>query len=99
MVFYPTNLEGEGLYMQWKPDKQSHLTVHTQIIEWIKTRIERGEWTVGTKLPTQRNLATQFEVNRSTINLALDELKADGLLESKIGSGTYVANIMEYPFK
>ena len=78
--------------MLWKPDRQSHLTIHAQIIEWIKTRIERGNWTVGTQLPTQRHLAAQFEVNRSTINLALDELKADGLLESKVGSGTFVAN-------
>ncbi|KHF40498.1 aminotransferase-like domain-containing protein [Halalkalibacter okhensis] len=78
--------------MDWKPDRQSHLTIHVQIIEWMKTRIERGDWTVGTKLPTQRKLAAQFEVNRSTINLALDELKADGLLESKVGSGTFVAN-------
>ncbi|MEB6550812.1 PLP-dependent aminotransferase family protein [Heyndrickxia sporothermodurans] len=78
--------------MHWKPDRQSHLTVHVQIVEWMKTRIERGDWTVGTKLPTQRHLAVQFEVNRSTINLVLDELKADGLLESKIGSGTFVAN-------
>ncbi|MED4018754.1 aminotransferase-like domain-containing protein [Sutcliffiella cohnii] len=78
--------------MHWKPNRQSHLTIHAQIIEWMKTRIERGDWTVGTKLPTQRKLAAQFEVNRSTINLALDELKADGLLESKVGSGTFVAN-------
>lgn len=78
--------------MHWKPDRQSNLTIHEQIIEWIKTRIERGDWTVGTKLPTQRKLAAQLEVNRSTINLALDELKADGLLETKAGSGTFVAN-------
>lgn len=91
MAFYPTNLERK-VFMHWKPDRQSHLTVHVQIVEWMKTRIERGDWTVGTKLPTQRHLAAQFEVNRSTINLVLDELKADGLLESKIGSGTFVAN-------
>ncbi|NLP52912.1 PLP-dependent aminotransferase family protein [Bacillus sp. RO1] len=78
--------------MHWKPDRKSHLTIHEQIIEWMRTRIERGDWAVGTKLPTQRKLAAQFEVNRSTINLALEELKADGLLVSRVGSGTFIAN-------
>ncbi|EOP75595.1 aminotransferase-like domain-containing protein [Bacillus cereus] len=78
--------------MKWKPNRHSHLTVQEQIVDWIKSHIERGDWTVGTKIPTQRQLATQFNVNRSTVQLALDELRADGLLESKVGSGVFVAN-------
>lgn len=78
--------------MNWKPNRHSHLTVQEQIVDWIKSHIERGDWTVGTKIPTQRQLATQFNVNRSTVQLVLDELKADGLLESKMGSGVFVAN-------
>ncbi|MGE6540904.1 PLP-dependent aminotransferase family protein [Bacillus luti] len=78
--------------MKWKPNRHSHLTVQEQIIDWIKSHIERGDWTVGTKIPTQRQLAAQFNVNRSTVQVALDELKADGLLESKMGSGIFVAN-------
>ena len=81
-----------GYILKWVPNRKSHLTIQEQIVEWIKARIERGDWTVGTKLPTQRQLATQFHVNRSTVQLALDELKADGLLESKMGSGVFVAN-------
>lgn len=76
----------------WKPHRHSHLTIHEQIVDWIKSRIECGDWTVGTKIPTQRQLASQFGVNRSTVQIALDELRADGLLESKIGSGVFVAN-------
>lgn len=78
--------------MKWRPNRHSHLTIQEQIVDWIKSHIERGDWTVGTKIPTQRQLATQFSVNRSTVQLALDELKADGLLESKMGSGVFVAN-------
>ncbi|HBZ09248.1 MAG TPA: PLP-dependent aminotransferase family protein [Bacillus bacterium] len=78
--------------MNWKPNRDSNLTIHEQIVDWVKSRIERSDWTVGTKLPTQRQLADRFNVNRSTIQLALDELKADGLIESKVGSGVFVAN-------
>lgn len=90
MVFEPTNLRGDIL--NWKPDRHSHLSLHLQIIDWITTRIEQGEWPVGTKLPPQRKLAEQLDVNRSTIIEVLDELKADGLLETKRGAGTFVAN-------
>ncbi len=90
MVLYPSNLGVDE--MKWKPNRQSHLTIQEQIVDWIKSRIECGDWHVGTKIPTQRQLAMQFNVNRSTIQLAIDELKADGLLESKIGSGVFVAN-------
>ncbi|REE55414.1 GntR family transcriptional regulator [Paenibacillus taihuensis] len=78
--------------MKWKPYAQSHLTIHEQIVDWIKSRIEQGHWAVGSKLPTQRQLAAQFNVNRSTVQLALDDLKADGLIEARMGSGVYVAN-------
>src|SRR3954469_9483635 len=79
-------------WMKWQPNRHSHLTIQEQIVDWIKSRIERGEWTVGTKIPTQRQLAIEFNVNRSTVQLAIDELKADGFLESKMGSGVFVAN-------
>lgn len=78
--------------MDWKPNTHSHLTLHDQIIDWIKERIEKGDWCVGTKIPTQRQLAAQFNVNRSTVQLALDELRAEGLLQSKRGSGVFVSN-------
>ncbi|WP_144510117.1 PLP-dependent aminotransferase family protein [Bacillus sp. FJAT-22090] len=78
--------------MQWKPDRHSHLSLHIQIVEWITMLISRGEWTVGTKLPPQRKLAELLGVNRSTLVDVLDELKADGLLETKKGAGTFVSN-------
>jgi len=78
--------------LKWKPNSNSHLTFHDQIVDWITSRIQNGDWTVGTKLPAQRQLATQFNVNRSTVQLALDELKAQGLLYSKVGAGVFVAN-------
>ena len=78
--------------MNWKPQKSSAMSLHLQISTYIKQKILNGEWTVGMKLPPQRILAKQFEVNRSTIITALEELAADGLVESKVGSGTKVVN-------
>lgn len=78
--------------IDWKPDKSATTPIYIQIKEFIQKKIEIGEWTVGTKIPSQRKLAEIFEVNRSTIVQAFDELIADGLLEGKSGKGTQVKN-------
>lgn len=71
--------------MQWKPKRHSQLSLHSQIVDWMTSLIQQGEWTIGMNLPPQRKLAEMLEVNRSTIIQVLDELKADGLLETKRG--------------
>ncbi|PWW20449.1 GntR family transcriptional regulator of abcA and norABC [Cytobacillus oceanisediminis] len=78
--------------LEWKPQKNSSVPLHLQISDFMKKKIMNGEWTIGTKIPPQRNLAKLFQVNRSTIVIALEELAADGLIESKVGSGTRVIN-------
>lgn len=65
---------------------------YKQIIDYIKDHIATGEWPIGSKLPSQRELAKIFTVNRSTVITALEELIADGLIEGKMGKGTIVIN-------
>jgi GntR family transcriptional regulator, regulator for abcA and norABC len=76
----------------WKPNKSSSEPLHKQITDYIKEKISNGEWTIGYRLPPQRTLAKEFEVNRSTVVTAYDELIAEGLIEGKSGSGTRVVN-------
>ncbi|WP_026592275.1 aminotransferase-like domain-containing protein [Bacillus sp. UNC437CL72CviS29] len=76
----------------WKPNGSSPVPLYKQIEEYIKEKIINGEWTVGTRLPSQRAFSHAFEVNRSTIVMALDELAAQGLIEGKGRRGTIVKN-------
>lgn len=78
--------------MGWKPDRSLSISLAKQIVQWMTEQILTGQWPSGTKLPAQRQLAATLGVNRSTIQEALDELKADGILSAKIGSSTYVSN-------
>jgi len=80
------------LIVNWKPNKKSSIPVYKQIIDYIKERISNGEWSIGSKLPTQRELSKIFDVNRSTVVEALEELKAEGLIEGKSGGGTVIVN-------
>lgn len=72
--------------------KMKKLPKYIQIIQFIKEKIGNGEWPIGSKIPSQRTLAKHFEVNRSTVITALEELMADGLIEGRMGKGTVVTN-------
>jgi GntR family transcriptional regulator, regulator for abcA and norABC len=78
--------------LDWKPNRFSSVPLHKQIEEHLKEKISNGEWTIGTKLPSQRRLADLLNVNRSTVVTALDELASQGLIEGKKGGGTRVVN-------
>lgn len=78
--------------INWKPNKQSVIPMHKQIYDFIKNKIASGDWSIGNRLPTQIEMANAFEVNRSTVLEAYDELKAEGLIESRKSSGTIIVN-------
>lgn len=56
----------------------------------IRKAIESGKFADGDQLPTERELAENYEASRSTIRNALNMLESEGLLVRKVGSGTYV---------
>jgi len=82
----------ETVIINWKPDKNSDITLTKQIIGYLKERIAKGDWVVGQKLPSQRKMAELFEVNRSTIVEALSELTSLGIIDSSFGKGTTIVN-------
>jgi GntR family transcriptional regulator/MocR family aminotransferase len=62
-----------------------------QIYLWIRQSILDGGLPVGGRLPSTRDLADQLNVSRTVTVLAFDDLLAEGFVEGRGGSGTYVA--------
>jgi DNA-binding FadR family transcriptional regulator len=58
---------------------------YLRVSEEIRSRILRRELTEGEPLPTETELARQFEVNRSTVREALRKLESNGLLSRRRG--------------
>lgn len=56
----------------------------------LREAIESGVFADGDQLPTERELTERYSAARSTIRNALDMLEDEGLLERKVGSGTFV---------
>lgn len=79
-------------HSEWKPNPSATAPLYEQIKDYLETKIINGDWPVGTKLPPQRRLAAMFDVNRSTVVTALDELTAQGLIAGNSGGGTKVIN-------
>ncbi|WP_026182676.1 histidine utilization repressor [Leeia oryzae] len=61
------------------------------IKDFILTRVESGEWKEGDLVPSENELARQFNVARMTVNRAIRELTADQVLNRVQGAGTFVA--------
>jgi GntR family transcriptional regulator len=57
----------------------------------LGTRIAAGEFTVGRLLPSEAVLSAEYSVSRVTIRKALEELRGDGLVDSRQGFGWFVA--------
>jgi GntR family transcriptional regulator of abcA and norABC len=76
--------------MDWKPVKTKKFPIYKQICSYLETRILNGEFPPGSRLPSERELADQLKVNRSTINIAFDELRSTGLVTRIVGVGTVV---------
>ncbi|CAM4466227.1 DNA-binding transcriptional MocR family regulator [Paenibacillus endophyticus] len=75
----------------WKPDRSAPMPLYRQIVEHIERGITYAQLPPGSVLPSERKLAEQLGVNRSTVVQAYEELRASGLVESTVGSGTRVS--------
>ncbi|MBA2772759.1 MAG: PLP-dependent aminotransferase family protein [Nocardioidaceae bacterium] len=58
----------------------------------LRLLVQLGELLPGTRLPSERTLATALVISRSTVVMAYDLLRGEGLLDTKSGSGHRIAN-------
>ncbi|MBP2622329.1 GntR family transcriptional regulator [Streptococcus oricebi] len=68
------------------------LPAYIKIHDQIKKEIDDQVWKIGQRLPSERDLAEHFEVSRMTLRQAITLLVEEGVLERRVGSGTFVAS-------
>lgn len=72
------------------PELQQVLPKYLQIAGHIRDQIIRGDLQPGAEVPSERELAATWKVARPTATKALENLRVQGFVESRQGSGTYV---------
>lgn len=72
-------------------DKSNGLTpLYMQLREIVRDKIEDGEFTPCTALPSENELADEYAVTRQTVRNAIDTLVNEGLLRRVAGKGVFV---------
>jgi DNA-binding FadR family transcriptional regulator len=71
-------------------DREGDVPVGVQLSWALRRAIESGTLAPGARLPPLRELAVEVGVNANTLRAAYAKLEADGLIETRHGSGTYV---------
>ena len=72
----------------FKPVK--NMKVYEQVVDQIKEMVRIGQIKKGDKLPTERVMAEELQVSRTSIREAMRALEVVGLIESRQGAGNYI---------
>jgi GntR family transcriptional regulator/MocR family aminotransferase len=78
-------------------DRGSSHSLHRQIYRQLREIILAGRVLAGARPPSTRALTKELGVSRTTMELAFDQLRADGYIQGRIGSGTYAAGLPFMP--
>ncbi len=69
---------------------RSSVPLYAQLEAALRESIRQGMWGPGDPLPSDRELADQWQVSRCTVRQALDNLVRDGLIQRRQGKGTFI---------
>src|SRR4051812_28408863 len=90
--FVSNSNESKGVIpLGWKPNRTEKNPIYKQIADYIEHGISTGVFAPNNMLPSERVLAEELQVNRSTVVAAYEELQSLGIVERKKGSGTRVS--------
>lgn len=82
----------------WLADPaQAALPLHARIQRAIRQLILDGALGVGKPLPASRALAASLGVSRDTVEAAYGQLHAEGFIERRVGSGSFVSEMTQRP--
>lgn len=72
----------------------SGTSLYRWLYEALRASILEGRLRPGARLPATRDLATAYRLSRATIVTAFEQLKSEGYVEGRTGSGTYVSQVL-----
>ena len=77
--------------------KIEKISVVDQVADALKDKIISGEWKPGDRLPAEAEIAQTYGVNRLSVRMALQRLITLGVVETRVGEGSFVRELSFYP--
>jgi GntR family transcriptional regulator len=78
--------------MRFTIDPKSGVPFYRQIIDQVQFAIADGRLGHGDRLPTVRQLAVELKINPNTVARAYQELEIKGVVNTQMGTGTFIGN-------
>lgn len=76
--------------IEFRIDRRAAVPAYLQIGEQVRQALAHGRLAVGDQLPTAREVVATTGINPNTVLKAYRELERQGLVEGRVGSGTFV---------
>lgn len=73
-------------------DKNNGVPLHTQLKDFLRGQVLQGDMKPHTPLPSEREICERYDISRTTVRRAMNDLINEGLVYTTVGKGTYVAN-------
>ena len=84
-------LRGWADLYAWQLDRASRTPLTRQLYMQVRSAVLSGALRPGTRMPSSRAMASKLGVARASVVLAYEHLLAEGYVESRHGSGTFIA--------
>lgn len=78
--------------------KINRQTVSDQAYDIIVKKIAGGDWKKGEKIPSEIELAQELGISRVTLKMALQKLNTLGIIETRVGEGSFVRDFSFHSF-
>lgn len=88
VVVNNTYFSGKGIIIDMK--LKEGIPRHSQISQWLRKKIEKGDFKADEKLPSENELSKKFDVSRVTIRRALQSLESEEIIYRCQGLGSFV---------
>jgi GntR family transcriptional regulator/MocR family aminotransferase len=85
---------GGALLQSIEIDRASSRTIGAQLASGLRDLILTGSLKAGERLPASRTLANDLDIARTTVIDTFEQLASEGLLESRIGAGTFISQAL-----
>jgi GntR family transcriptional regulator len=70
---------------------ESRIPYYLQLMEILKEKVQKKEWTAGDQIPGEQDLCTLYQISRTVVRQALRELELEGVIRRRKGKGTFIS--------